>query len=213
MAPPGYRHVIERALPGTLAQLVDKSGMSIALVRKWVRVMRADGACHVGAWERGQGGRGELRVAQVFVAGPGADVPLVAGVEHADIVLKRDRCRDMVQAALPGSRMDLMAKTGLSKGTVCRWVKTLHTAGLIHITKWKRPAKGPFMPIYAEGAGVDAVCKLKHFTTAEKATRYRGKARNNGTWAERTRQQRGRYWAAKAGKTGDPLVNALFGRN
>lgn len=213
MAPPGYRAAVERALPGTLAQLVAKSSMRIAVVRKWVRIMREEGACHVGAWEHVQAGRGVPSVAQVFVAGPGADVPLVAGAAHADIVLKRDRCRDMVIAALPGSRMQVMAKTGLSKGTVCRWIKDLHAGGLVHIVNWKRPAKGPFMPIYAAGAGVDAVCKLKHFTTAEKATRYRGKARNNGTWAERTRQQRGRYWAGKAAERGDPLVNALFGRN
>lgn len=213
MAPPGYRHVIERALPGTMGQLVEKSGMSIALVRKWVRVMRADGGCHVGAWERTQGGRGEYGIAQVFVAGPGADVALVAGAEHADIALKRDRCRDMVLAALPGSRMELMAKTGLSKSTISRWVTDLHAAGLIHIIKWRRPEKGPFMPIYADGAGKDAKCKLKYFTNAQKSTRYRTKAHITGEWAERARQQRARYWSGKAGKTADPLVNALFGRN
>ena len=213
MPPPGYRHAVERALPGTLAQLVGKSSMRIAVVRKWVRIMREEGACHVGAWERVQGGRGVPSVAQVFVPGPGADMPLVAGAEHADIVLKRDRCRDMVAAALPGCREQLIAKTGLAKGTVWRWIKALHAAGEVHIVNWKRPAKGPFMPVYAAGPGTDAACKLKHFTAAQKAKRYRGKSINAGTWAERTRQQRGRYWAGKAAERGDPLVNALFGRN
>lgn len=92
--------------------------------------------------------------------------------------------KDYVLSALPGTRQELRAKTGLGTMTIHRWTSDLHAAGEIHISGWVRPAKGPFSPVFALGQRHDAKCRLKHMDDAEKCERYRDKLKREDKWPE-----------------------------
>ncbi|MEJ7807051.1 MAG: hypothetical protein WKG03_14150 [Telluria sp.] len=119
---------------------------------------------------------------------------------------------DQVKAALPGTAAEIMAKSKLSRTTVWRWLKELVETGECHITpEWHRtPGGGPFVPTYAAGPGVNAACKLKPFTEAQKSARYRRAARKDGRWEDRNAKVRARWAADHARFTKDPLLAALF---
>lgn len=118
--------------------------------------------------------------------------------------------RNRVLCALPATRPEIEAKTGVSKNSVWRWVQELHAAGECHIGAWRRPARGKYMPVYVAGPGKDKPCPFKPLTEAQKSKRHRRKARADGRWDERLAKMRARYWADRAQP--DPLVAALFGR-
>lgn len=125
----------------------------------------------------------------------------------------RRRYRQVVFDALPDTTAGIHEKTGLGKTTIHRWIKSLHEAGEVHISSWRRvEGGGPFMAVYAPGAGEDAQCRLKPLTEAQKSRRYRARARKSGEWEERLRVQRARYWSQRPAAR-DPLISALFGNS
>lgn len=64
--------------------------------------------------------------------------------------------KSTVAAALPGTVEKLMKKTGLSRGTVFRWIGELHkTDKACHIKRWFRTT-GRYKPYYVAGPGKDA---------------------------------------------------------
>jgi hypothetical protein len=67
------------------------------------------------------------------------------------------------------------------------------------------------MGTYTAGAGVDAPCKLKPLSEAQKSRRYRKKARKDETWDLRNARIRARAWADRALTHRDPMIEALFG--
>lgn len=215
---PGYRAAIERALPGTIPQLVEKSGMREPVVRQWIKRFRGDGTCHIGDWERERRGRGACAVLPVFVPGPGADEPYIPDVGEVQwLDLPRNRNRQLVLDAMPGSKSEIAAKTGLSKGVVGRWVDELHSEGKCRIWKWRRPeaVRGPHMPIYKAGEGEDKPKNIEYLTEAEKSVRYREKQARLARQEEvhRDRSQR-RVLVTKAKQLGmrrDPMIAALHG--
>lgn len=92
--------------------------------------------------------------------------------------------KDYVLSALPGTRQDLRAKTGLGAMTIHRWTTLMHAAGEIHIKGWHRPVKGEFTAIYAVGSRADAKCRLQYMDDAEKSERYRNKLKRDDRWTE-----------------------------
>lgn len=119
--------------------------------------------------------------------------------------------RAEVMAALPGTAKSIETSTGRGKTTVWRWLKDIHDAGECHIVKWSRcELGGPFVAHYVAGPGVDAVCRLRPFTEAQKSARYRRKARADGSWLDRLARVRSRYWANRP-KRRDPMIEAFFG--
>lgn len=95
--------------------------------------------------------------------------------------------------------------------TVHRWIKDLQASGQAHVGSWRRCAGGgPPIAVYHAGAGVDVACRIARYTEAEKARRFRRRARRDGDWEDKLRAMRARYWAGKVPKR-DPMVAALFG--
>lgn len=68
---PNVRDKVLSGLPGTRAQIEKKSGASSASVGKWLAILRAEGAIHVGGWRRSH--MGSKR--PIFVLGAGVDKP------------------------------------------------------------------------------------------------------------------------------------------
>jgi hypothetical protein len=67
---PGFRILIARSLPGSMTDLVRKSGCAESTIRRWLHRMRADGTCHISGWERNCSS-----ITAIYSAGPGPDAP------------------------------------------------------------------------------------------------------------------------------------------
>lgn len=71
MSRPSHRPQVEAALPGTLGDISERSGVQLSTVVRWLRIMRDAGECHIGGWERTSGTGGPIKA--VYVLGPGKD--------------------------------------------------------------------------------------------------------------------------------------------
>lgn len=65
---------VRLAMPGTVRQLVDRSGWCREAVERCVKVLRAARDSHVGGWQASTGPRGGPP-AKIHYAGPGRDMP------------------------------------------------------------------------------------------------------------------------------------------
>lgn len=63
---------VRQAMPGTMAQLVKRSGWHHDTVSRWVRKMRAAGECRIVGWQRPNGSGNFV---PVYGEGPGEDAP------------------------------------------------------------------------------------------------------------------------------------------
>lgn len=72
MPPPGFRKAVVAALPGTLCQIIVKSGMRKGTVVRWPRILQDEGAIHVSGWVRSEAA-GPIK--RVYTDGPGVNVP------------------------------------------------------------------------------------------------------------------------------------------
>lgn len=68
---PELRDKVIAALPGTLAQIERKSGVSGTSARRWTSRLRKEGVIHIGGWRRSSPGGKQ----PVFVMGAGEDKP------------------------------------------------------------------------------------------------------------------------------------------
>lgn len=68
---PNVRELVLSGLPGTRSQIAGKCGASLSSVGKWLAILRAEGAIHVGDWHRSHMGSKQ----PVFVLGAGVDAP------------------------------------------------------------------------------------------------------------------------------------------
>ncbi|MBV8660375.1 MAG: helix-turn-helix domain-containing protein, partial [Burkholderiales bacterium] len=72
MPPVGYKSQIIAAMPGSVPEIMAKSGMNESTVKRWIRIMRAAGESHIGSWKRSNGSGG---FQSVHVLGAGQDAP------------------------------------------------------------------------------------------------------------------------------------------
>lgn len=126
--------------------------------------------------------------------------------------------RSLVEAALPGTYGELIERTGLAESTVKRWIKIMRAEGLVSITAWRRCIGnaghgGRYMPRFAVCSRPDVPCPFVRLTSTESSTMHRDRLKKSGEWAHKLATWNARKWARKAQQQGDPLVNALFGRN
>jgi|SRR5471030_1751024 len=101
----GFKSLIVRALPGTISDLVKKSGCAESTIRRWLNRMRADGECHIARWRRTGGS-----LTPFYVAGRGVDAVCnlkartnaqycrrsrakMQGTEHGDVQHARELAR------------------------------------------------------------------------------------------------------------------------
>ncbi|MBB5610412.1 MULTISPECIES: hypothetical protein [unclassified Janthinobacterium] len=126
--------------------------------------------------------------------------------------MTRANFSEFVLGAMPGTKADIVIKSGVSQATVLRWVNQLHAERKIYICSWKRhPRAGAAMAVYAVGSLPDAPCRLKHQTKLQTRLRFEAKAKQDGRWDRMQARWRSKYWIRKAAAAGDPLVAALFG--
>ena len=207
----GYRGQVRAALPGTIADIAARSGVSIETVRDQLVALQKRGEAHP-AWldvvPADNRGRGTPAFAAVYEAGPGSDpdMPLLPRAVLAHLYRKR------ILEQMPGTQTQLRERTGLSVGNISRVTAELHSAGKIHITRWRRGVRGGPVPVYAAGAGTDRKCAIENYTRAEVCARYIKRHAKRGTLEQYRARMAANQRAVTLRKQGDPLVNALFGR-
>lgn len=123
----------------------------------------------------------------------------------------RDRYKQVVLDAMPGTRKQIREKTGLPIMTVFHWTTATHAAGDAHISGWHRPPKGQFAPIFSAGAGQDKPCELQYLGNVKVSQQYRARLRKSGEWVERQARFNARRRADTAAKTVNPWFGALLG--
>jgi len=78
---------------------------------------------------------------------------------------------DAVLSAMPATRAEIIARTGLTKGSVQNAVEKLHAARWCHVSGWRREKRnntGAFVQRLSAGAGKDRACKLQPLTQKER---------------------------------------------
>lgn len=122
-----------------------------------------------------------------------------------------------VAAALPGTVLQIVAKTGLAESTVRRMLRRLRDEDAAHISKRLRNVGGS-TPRWVAGPGVDAP-PLVPYTGAQYCRHFRKRVRKaiataeaGGLPDERYARHVARKQADKVAKVGDPLINAFFGK-
>lgn len=126
--------------------------------------------------------------------------------------MTRANFSEFVLGAMPGTKADIVIKSGVSQASVLKWVGQLHADRKIYISSWRpHPRAGAAMAVYAIGDLPDAPCKLKHLTKRQIRLRFEAKAKLDGRWDSMQARWRSKYWIRKAATVGDPLVAALFG--
>ena len=119
---------------------------------------------------------------------------------------------EFVLGAMPGTKADIVTKSGVSQAAVLRWIRLLHAERKIYIASWKpHPRAGAAMAEYAVGNLPDAPCTLQRLTKRQIRLRFEAKAKQDGRWDSMKARWRSKYWIRKAGAVGDPLVAALYG--
>lgn len=115
-----------------------------------------------------------------------------------------------VLAAMPGTHGEIIARSGVERSAVTRWLRILHDAKEIHVSGWQRSdAQGPIKRVYTAGAGKDAQ-RLRRLPQATYDRRWReshveqcelyNKRRNARAWADKAKT-RPTTWLSALGVT------------
>lgn len=82
----------------------------------------------------------------------------------------------IIISALPGSKKELIERTGILPRSMYNVLKRLHDRREIHIKRWERSiSRGPIIPIYDAGDECDALCELIPLTKTQRHQRYKAK--------------------------------------
>lgn len=71
MPPVGYKAQVVAAMPGTVPEIMARSGMTETTVKRWIRILRAAGESHIAKWKRSIGS-GAFQSVHVLGAGQDA---------------------------------------------------------------------------------------------------------------------------------------------
>lgn len=102
-----HRSTVLGAMPGTQAEIRKRTGLSTAVVSRWVNALRDSGEAHVSAWIAPPPNGGAH--AMYYTAGPGVDVEPPGGMFDAERA-RRKRVQD--RASRAPRRDPLMALFG-----------------------------------------------------------------------------------------------------
>ena len=108
---------------------------------------------------------------------------------------------DAVLAAMPATRAEIIAKTGLTKGSVQNAVEKLHAARWCHVSGWRREKRnntGTFVQRLSAGPGKDKPCTLQPLTQKQRDNLRQARLIKSGDIEERRRGNLMRYYERRA---------------
>lgn len=117
---------------------------------------------------------------------------------------------EFVRQAMPGTRREVMIRSGVGSSSVGLWLRTFYLAGEAHIAAWQRSTGGGGMqPVYAAGPGRDAR-QPAAYTPLENARRAAAKRLKDGRIEDRNARRRARAFADRAKNKPHDWAAALF---
>ena len=207
----GYKLKIKAAMPGTLQEIVDRTGCMVDTVRKQIKVMMRKGHCHPIGLVKGPESRGQgVPVHEVlFAMDIGPQEPNVPSNVRKTLtwLYGKEILRNM-----PNSQQNIIKKTGFCQSLVSRVVADLHKSGQCHIVRWKKGKQGKHMPVFKSGPGKDAVDNLVNLTSKEIDERFRQRSIKSGHMQVVRERANAAARTKHMMQNGDTLINALFGR-
>lgn len=124
---------------------------------------------------------------------------------------RRQRVITAILGAMPGTRTEIIARSGLSKDTIARVIPIVHDGEQSHIGEWlPHPVGGPSMAVFYTGPGVDAIDDLPRMTHKELSARYEKSIRGTEKHDRRNAKSRSRHWEKKAAAARHTWASALF---
>lgn len=109
------------ALPGTLSEIMSKSGVKKQAVARWLRIMRKNKECHVGKWRRSKG-QGPLM--RFYVRGHGIDAKRPERLSMA-VYKKRYRDRHPDEVDIYNARRRAISVANRAARTPQNWASAL----------------------------------------------------------------------------------------
>lgn len=119
---------------------------------------------------------------------------------------------DAILAAMPGTRRDIQAKLGITKGALQNLLVKLHKAGWCHVAGWERLnvcGPGKFLRRFKAGPGKDKPCKLVPLTQQERDERRYCRGMKTGDIEERRAKNRMRHHERRAKKKQNTWLGPL----
>ena len=117
-----------------------------------------------------------------------------------------------VLGGMPGTPLQISLATHITRQSVSFWARRFVAAGEAHIVSWTGYRGKKAVPVYAVGAGKN-VPRPKKMTQNQRGARCRANAKQDGRWELKLEKARTARAVKNTIRTGDPLVNALFGRS
>lgn len=119
---------------------------------------------------------------------------------------------DVILAAMPGTRRDIQAKLGITKGALQNLLTRLYKAGWCHVCGWERlttSGRGKFLRRFKAGPGKDKPCNLVPLTQQERDERRYCRGLKTGEIEERRAKNRMRYYERRAKSKPSTWFSAL----
>lgn len=196
-------------LPGTSEQITQRTGMQQKHAMQAVARLVKKNQVHYAGLVLAQPaapGRNQRTLVMQYAAGPQPDSKVPAKNWDAIAYFYRQ----IILAAMPGTKAQIIQRTGMDHATALKHVDAMHAeGGICYIKRWRKGKQGAHMAVYQPGEGKDAPDTIKALTTSERYARFTAKP---GRLDELRANQREYMRIQRMRKVGgDPLLNALFG--
>lgn len=207
----GYRQKIIAAMPGTLDEIVKRTGCMVDTVRKQIKSMMRRGHCQPIGLDKGPvtRGRGVPLHEVVFAVDIGPPDPNVPSNVRLTLTWLYGK---MILEAMPGAQSKIIKATGLSQSCVSRILSQLHADGKCFIMRWKKGKQGHHIAVFKRGSGKDATEKPANLTRIEVGRRFRERSIKSGHMEIVRERNNAAARTKHMIQNGDTLINALFGR-
>ncbi|MDQ1921655.1 hypothetical protein [Massilia pseudoviolaceinigra] len=120
----------------------------------------------------------------------------------------------LILGSLPGTKTQLVERTGICRDVVYSAVNQLHSepGRQIRICKWlPHPLGGPSMAVYEVGTEPDAKDTLRRLTKAQISARYYANLKKTDRYDQMKAKWRSKHWEKKAAKAPNTWLNILGG--
>lgn len=207
----GFRRMVLAALPSTPSKLCAKFNLPNKTIQRILRRGMDNGDCHMVKMVRIEGIPPRNTSPYEMLFKPGSK-PIVSILPENFKEAHRLLILHVILGAMPDIQSEIRKTTGLSQASVCVGIQELRKQHRCYITTWRKNGTGGAVAVFRVGNHKDATCGIKNFTKREIFLRYLKKLKKNGLLEDYRHRAAGRQAIRAKRKSGDPFINALFGK-
>jgi DNA-binding MarR family transcriptional regulator len=207
----GFRRRVLAALPSSPSRLSEQFKLPTKTIQRILKRGIEEGICHMVKLVRVEGEVPRNTSPYEFWVKPNPR-SIVSILPEEFKEAHKILLPHVILGAMPAIQSEIRRKTGLSQSSVCVAIQQLRKEGRCYITKWKRNGTGGAVAVFKAGKHKDATCKIENFTKREIFERYLKKLHKNGELEDYRRRAASRQAIRTKRKSGDPFINALFGK-